>query len=82
MVLFDMFFSHKECSSIVSLQTLGLSDLPDQEVLSGLGSDLLVSTLFWCADDFLRQELTDKMIMCQYAVTFILCSYGLDLCLN
>ena len=32
----------------------------------------LIYTIFLCADDFLRQELTDKMSRCQYAVPFIL----------
>ena len=32
----------------------------------------LIYTIFLCADDFLRQELADKMAKCQYAVPFIL----------
>ena len=32
----------------------------------------LVYIVFLCADDFLRQELTDKMLKCQYAVPFVL----------
>ena len=32
----------------------------------------LIYVIFLCADDFLRQELTDKMSKCQYAVPFIL----------
>ena len=32
----------------------------------------LVYVIFLCADDFLRQELVDKMLRCQYAVPFIL----------
>ena len=32
----------------------------------------LIYLLFLCADDFLRQELADKMSKCQYAVPFIL----------
>ena len=32
----------------------------------------LIYTIFQCADDFLRQELADKMAKCQYAVPFIL----------
>ena len=32
----------------------------------------LIYSIFLCADDFLRQELTDKMSRCQYAVPFIL----------
>ena len=32
----------------------------------------LIYAIFLCADDFLRQELTDKMSKCQYAVPFIL----------
>ena len=32
----------------------------------------LIYCIFLCADDFLRQELADKMTRCQYAVPFIL----------
>ena len=32
----------------------------------------LIYAVFQCADDFLRQELADKMAKCQYAVPFIL----------
>ena len=32
----------------------------------------LIYIIFLCADDFLRQELSDKMSKCQYAVPFIL----------
>ena len=32
----------------------------------------LIYCIFLCADDFLRQELIDKMVLCQYAVPFIL----------
>ena len=32
----------------------------------------LIYIIFLCADDFLRQELSDKMVKCQYAVPFIL----------
>ena len=32
----------------------------------------LTYAIFLCADDFLRQELLDKMLRCQYAVPFIL----------
>ena len=32
----------------------------------------LIYAIFQCADDFLRQELADKMAKCQYAVPFIL----------
>ena len=32
----------------------------------------VVTAVFLCADDFLRQELADKMAKCQYAVPFIL----------
>ncbi len=32
----------------------------------------LVYAVFLCADDFLRQELVDKMARCQYAVPFLL----------
>ena len=35
----------------------------------------LIYIIFLCADDFLRQELADKMFRCQYAVPFILSSY-------
>ena len=32
----------------------------------------LIYIIFLCADDFLRQELVDKMVKCQYAIPFIL----------
>ena len=32
----------------------------------------LIYVIFLCADDFLRQELADKMAKCQYAIPFIL----------
>ena len=32
----------------------------------------LIYTIFLCVDDFLRQELIDKMARCQYAVPFIM----------
>ena len=32
----------------------------------------IVTAVFLCADDFLRQELADKMAKCQYAVPFML----------
>ena len=32
----------------------------------------MVCAVFLCADDFLRQELADKMAQCQYAIPFIL----------
>ena len=32
----------------------------------------LIHAIFLCADDFLRQELADKMLKCQYAVPLIL----------
>ena len=32
----------------------------------------LIYIIFLCADDFLRQELVDKMVKCQYSVPFIL----------
>ena len=37
----------------------------------------LISAIFLCADDFLRQELADKMLQCQYAVPFILPSMNI-----
>ena len=38
----------------------------------------LIYIIFLCADDFLRQELSEKMTRCQYAVPFILpdCNEG------
>ena len=36
----------------------------------------LIYIIFLCADDFLRQELADKMIKCQYAVPCLLPSPG------
>ena len=35
----------------------------------------MIYVIFLCADDFLRQELTDKMSRCQYGVPFILPQY-------
>ena len=32
----------------------------------------LIYIVFRCADDFLRQELADKMVRCQYAIPFLL----------
>ena len=32
----------------------------------------LICIIFLCADDFLRQELVNKMSLCQYAIPFIL----------
>ena len=32
----------------------------------------LIYIIFLCADDFLRQELADRMVKCQYAIPFIL----------
>ena len=48
----------------------------------------LIYVIFLCADDFLRQELVDKMVRCQYAIPFILppakhpSSSGKDVLLN
>ena len=43
-----------------------LDDIPEIHPLD------LIYAIFLCADDFLRQELSDKMTTCQYAVPFIL----------
>ena len=43
----------------------------DEEIHSVHPLDL-VYAIFLCADDFLRQELMDKMLRCQYSVPFIL----------
>ena len=47
------------------------SDTDDETVVDIHPLDL-VYIIFLCADDFLRQELADKMAKCQYAVPFIL----------
>ena len=49
-------------------------DSDDEEVksISAVHPLDLIYTIFLCADDFLRQELVDKMAKCQYAVPFIL----------
>ena len=47
------------------------SDDDDQGMTNGIHPLDLEKIIMMCADDFLRQELTDKMIRCQYAVPFI-----------
>ena len=47
----------------------GWSDTSDENAVHPLD---LIYAVFICADDFLRQELVDKMTKCQYAVPFIL----------
>ena len=44
----------------------------DYSFESNIHPEDLIYCIFLCADDFLRQELVDKMIWCQYAVPFIL----------
>ena len=44
----------------------------DDETMTNIHPLDLVYSIFLCADDFLRQELADKMVKCQYAVPFIL----------
>ena len=44
----------------------------EQTTENGIHPLDLIYTVFMCADDFLRQELADKMSKCQYAVPFIL----------
>ena len=51
------------------------SDDSDDDMDDGHINDVhpldLIYAVFLCADDFLRQELVDKMLRCQYAVPFI-----------
>ena len=49
----------------------------DDESLSRIHPLDLILVIFLCADDFLRQELAEKMAKCQYAVPFILPSINL-----
>ena len=44
----------------------------NDESLSRIHPLDLILVIFLCADDFLRQELAEKMAKCQYAVPFIL----------
>ena len=46
------------------------SDEDDDNTL-GIHPLDLIYILFICADDFLRQELADKMVRCQYAIPFM-----------
>ena len=48
------------------------SDHDEEKTFSAVHPLDLIYTMFLCADDFLRQELADKMTKCQYAVPFIL----------
>ena len=47
------------------------SDDDDNGIISCIHPLDLEKIIMMCADDFLRQELMDKMIRCQYAVPFI-----------
>ena len=53
------------------------SDSDDGTILDIHPLDLIY-IIFLCADDFLRQELADKMAKCQYAVPFILPPHQLE----
>lgn len=44
----------------------------DDDITQGIHPLDLIYIIFMCADDFLRQELADKMNKCQYAVPLIL----------
>ena len=46
------------------------SDEDDDNIL-GIHPLDLIYIIFICADDFLRQELADKMVRCQYAIPFM-----------
>ena len=48
------------------------SDDSEDESVNDVNRLDLIYIVFLCADDFLRQELIEKMIQCQYAVPFIL----------
>ena len=50
----------------------GSSSDSDGDVIKDIHPLDLVCIVYKCADDFLRQELADKMVKCQYAVPFIL----------
>ena len=47
------------------------SNAADQSITNSIHPLDLEKVIMMCADDFLRQELMDKMIRCQYAVPFI-----------
>ena len=47
------------------------SDADNQTITNSIHPLDLEKIILMCADDFLRQELMDKMIRCQYAVPFI-----------
>ena len=50
----------------------GSSSDTEDETIADIHPLDLVYIIFLCSDDFLRQELADKMAKCQYAVPFIL----------
>ena len=48
------------------------SEEEDNDTIQSVHPLDLIYVIFLCADDFLRQELAEKMSRCQYAVPFIL----------
>ena len=48
------------------------SDDDDEDNMNDVNPLDLIYIIFLCSDDFLRQELVEKMTQCQYAVPFIL----------
>ena len=67
--------TRENCHLVHFLENESDDDDSDDEqgnILSAVHPLDLIYIIFLCADDFLRQELADKMAKCQYAVPFIL----------
>ena len=66
----------RENCHILSDDSYGFGDDSESEDEENINNAIhpldLIYTIFLCADDFLRQELAEKMTKCQYAVPFIL----------
>ena len=69
----DISFTWKDESSDDECEEhLNTEEQRTTSVVSSVHPLDLIYVIFLCADDFLRQELVDKMSKCQYAVPFIL----------
>ena len=67
--------TRENCHLVPFLENDSEDDYSDDEEVQSISAVHpldLIYTIFLCADDFLRQELADKMAKCQYAVPFIL----------
>ena len=62
----------EEDSSDISDEDSDLKEEKEGKTIAHLHPLDLQKIIMLCADDFLRQELIDKMVRCQYAVPFIL----------